>query len=44
MFEVPATYTVFDIHGIIIGHIKNAVKNAPDSIVRRNKEYFILSG
>jgi len=42
MFEVPATYTVLDIRGVIIGHIKNAVKNAPDSVVRENKEFFLF--
>ena len=37
MFEVPATCTVLDIRGIIIEHIRNVVKNAPDSVVKRKK-------
>ena len=37
MFEVPATHTVLDILAIIIEHIKNTVKNAPDNVVRTNK-------
>lgn len=38
MFEVPATHTIFDIRRIIIEHIKSAVKNAPDNVVRKIKE------